>query len=108
MFLHITNQGYLHLDNPRFNKAVFMYKIMTRVAPSYLSKRFKIIHGRYKDNIYIPLPRIDLFMTSLTFSGAKLWNATPKSLKNSKTLFSFKNAYVKHLFANCDQLTFSI
>ena len=80
-----------------FNKAVFMYKIMKQIAPSYLTKRFKVIRGRHKDIIFIPRPRIDLFMSSLAFSGAKLWNTAPKLIKNSNTLSSFKMAYIKHL-----------
>ena len=80
------------------NKATFMYKIMTCIAPPYLSKRFKLIHSRFKDVVFIPRPRTDLFMTSLTFSGAKLWNDMPRFLKNKSTLFSFKIALKRYLF----------
>ena len=81
----------------RFNKGVFMYKIMNGLAPSYLVDKFPSIQVRSKTKIFIPRPRTDLFMSSFTFSGSKLWNEMPCHLKSFSSLFSFKKAYSKFL-----------
>ena len=81
----------------RFNKGVLMYKIMNNLSPPYLYDKFKMLNIRDKFSIFIPRPRTDLFMTSLSYSGAKLWNELPDSLKHKNSLPSFKAGYHKLL-----------
>ena len=82
-----------------FNKAVFMYKIINKLTPSYLLAKFQYIDVRNKQVIYIRRPRTNLFMTSLSYSGAKLWNELSQTLKSKTTLVAFKKAYYAHLMA---------
>ena len=82
----------------RFNKAVFMYKIMNDHTPSYLCENFLLRNVRGKSNIMTPHPRTDLFKSSLVYSGSVLWNEMPDFLKQKNTLISFKKACHKYLF----------
>lgn len=81
----------------RYNKGVLMYKIMNHLSPTYLYEKFKTITVRNKFPIFVPHPRTDLFMSSLSFSGSKLWNELPGYLKEKHSLQSFKAAYHKYL-----------
>ena len=67
----------------KYNKGILMKKIMVGNAAPSLSRLFPINPTRDQIKINIPTPRIDLFKTSLTFSGASLWNSLPYSLKNT-------------------------
>ena len=65
------------------NKGIFMYKIMFESAPAYLKQLFQVNRSQGMNKISITILRIDLFKSSLTYSGAVLWNSLPESLKNS-------------------------
>ena len=81
----------------QYNKAVMMYKIMNGYAPSPLISRFPKNQSRYTDNILIKKPRLDLFKTSLAYSGSTLWNTLPGDIKNRTSIGSFKSAYKSFL-----------
>ena len=68
----------------KYSKGIYMKKIMIGNAPYSLRCLFPINSTRDQIKINIPTPRIDLFKTSLTFSGASLWNSLPLSLKHSQ------------------------
>ena len=77
-----------------YNKLVFMYKITNNLSPPYLSQLFKLRDTPYEalwGNLTVPTPRIDLYKSSLLYSGSKLWNELPKSIKYAPSLSSFKN-----------------
>ena len=80
----------------KYNKGIYMKKIMVGNAPSSLRYLFPINHTRDHIKINIPTPRIDLFKTSLTFSGASLWNSPPLSLKTQSSKL-FKKHYLSYL-----------
>ena len=80
-----------------FNKGILMHKIITGKVPPYLTNSFSINQSRCKLNIHVPTPRIDLYKSSLTYSGAKLWNSIPKSVKESKSTNVFKQRYSSYL-----------
>ena len=63
----------------KYNKGIYMKKIMVGNAPFPIN----LTHDQIKINI--PTPRIDLFKTSLTFSGASLCNSLPLSLKTQSS-----------------------
>ena len=81
----------------KYNKAVMMFRIMNGFAPSTLTARFPLNKSRYTDNIIIPRPRLDLYKSSLTYSGGTLWNSLPKSIKNKSIIGSFKRTYKSYL-----------
>ena len=65
-----------------YNKARFMQKILSGKAPTYLVKRVSInLYSRnYSRKLNVPMPRLDLFKSSLMYSGPTLWNSLPVAL----------------------------
>ena len=68
-----------------------MKKILEGHAPIYLSNLFKHSSIRGRKHLVLPQPRIDLFKSSLSYSGLVLGNILPDDLKQIKTLNTFKN-----------------
>ena len=72
-----------------FNKAVLMFKVNSRMTPSYITSLFRESNNR--PNIYVlPKRRIDLVQTSLSFSGSSCWNLLPVAIKTAGTIKRFK------------------
>lgn len=81
-----------------YNKAVLVFKILNKQAPSYLEAllcRSSIRYG--SPNLIKPFSRIDLFQTSVSFSGADTWNKLPNKTKNAKIMSSFKQSLKEHI-----------
>ena len=80
------------------NKAVFMFKIINNLTPEYLKSLFFLQTYRHSSRtLILPKTRIDLYKSSLSFSGAVLWNSLPISIRSCKTLKTFRSAVVQHL-----------
>jgi len=76
-----------------FNKAIHMHKIAHNKAPSYLLGLFTPLqsrHTRSNERLMVPRPRVDIFKSSFSFSGASLWNSLPPQIKHCTSLSSFK------------------
>jgi hypothetical protein len=83
------------------NKAMLMHKIVDGKAPQYLLTMFRHSQTRYinqRNNLVVTRPRIDLFKTSFSFSGASLWNSLPTKVKSLKSHKAFRNALYKLFF----------
>ena len=81
-----------------YNKGVFMYRALTNSAPVYISSLYKAPHSSSRNNyLQLPKPRIDLFKTSMAFSGALFWNSFPVHLRSCHSLSSFKRNLREHL-----------
>ena len=81
-----------------YNKALLVFKILNDQAPNYLEALLCRATVRYGSlNLIKLLSRIDLFQTSLSFSGADNWNKLPYELKKTKTISSFKRNLKKHI-----------
>ena len=99
--IHISD--YKQLDilplKSRFllNKGTMMQKIMLHRAPLCLIKKFQFNVSRHFHKIIIPLPRLDLYKTSLAYSGGTLWNNLPISIKSTTSLLTFRKNFHKHL-----------
>ena len=79
-----------------FNKAVLVFKAYKNLAPPYLKQLFIFSNIRATSRyITLPKPRIDLFKTSFSFSGASLWNIIPNQIKSCNSLTSFKTQLYK-------------
>ena len=88
----------------KHNKAVLMYRVHHDLVPQTLSARFKENPSRYSQNLIVPKPRIDLFKTSLIYSGGSLWNSLPKTVKEKKSLKSFKEAFKLYLLKSLEEI----
>ena len=61
------------------NKRTFMHKSMFESAQLYLRQLSQVNRSKGLNKITITIPRIDLFKSSLTYSGAVLWNLLSES-----------------------------
>ena len=78
-----------------YNKGVFMYRALTNSAPVYIPSLYKAPHSSSRNNyLHLPKPRIDLFKTSMAFSGALFWNSLLVHLRSCHSLSSFKNEHL--------------
>ena len=85
----------------QYNKLILMQKIVNGKTPSYLTKLIKKSTIRLDSkNLITPPSRIDLYQTSLAFSGSQLWNKLPMELKKLTSLYSFKKRVHEHLLKN--------
>ena len=75
------------------NKAVFMRKVTLTKTPLHITELFPRTTNPYaglRNELVVPWPRIDLVKTSISFSGARLWNALPISIRSIKNIDTFK------------------
>ena len=81
-----------------YNKARFIHKILSGKAPTYLVKRVSInLYSRnYSRKLNVPMPRLDLFKSSLMYSGPTLWNSLPVALTEPSTVSVFKHRLSTH------------
>ena len=63
-----------------FNKALLIFKANRSMVPSYITSLFSECNNRTIRYI-LPKPRIDLYKTSLAFSGPSVWNTLPVGIK---------------------------
>ena len=84
------------------NKARFMHTILSGKAPTYLLEKVSVNH--YSRNcsrkLNVPMPRLDLFKSSLMFSGPTLWNSLPIALTETITVSVFKIGLYKHMLSS--------
>ena len=85
-------------DRVKYNKAIFAYKALNDLTPSYISSLLKPmseIHAlnlRSADNgtLHIPFARTELYKGSFSCSAPKLWNSLPQTVRDSDSLITFK------------------
>ena len=101
---HLTNNHTLSTDDKlkaikilplkkhlEFKKIVMIHKIYNDQTPKYLSNFITKATDRYSSmNLIVPKPKLDLYKTSLSFSGSNLWNNIPDRLKSKTSFNSFK------------------
>lgn len=86
-----------------YQKAILMFKTMHDLAPSYLKDIFRYtgeIHNRNLRStshnlLYIPKPKCELYRKSMAFSGSKIWNTIPETVKNANSVQQFKQRYLQ-------------
>ena len=80
-----------------YHKYLVMCSIINNLSPVYLKQFIQCRHisqyhlrSDFSNNLSLPFPHTELFKKSLQYSGAKLWNALPVNVKESKGLVDFK------------------
>ncbi len=79
-----------------------MYKCMNGMCPEYLTSSIKPISKIHKLNLrsvedkklYVPKPKTELYRKCFAYSGAKVWNSLPLSVKNATSVNEFKHLYL--------------
>jgi len=82
------------------NKGAFMRKIQSSAAPQYLSDLFSPAASPYKtarNSLFIPRPRLDILKTSISYSGAHIWNSLPEHVKQTSSQVTFRARLFRHL-----------
>ena len=74
-----------------YNKEVLIHKIMSGKVPPSLTAKCSINKSRHSGKFNIPIPRTDLFKSSLVYSGSVLWNSLPDSLRLPANTGTFKS-----------------
>ena len=75
-----------------FNVALLIFKILQGHAPSYLNDLLTKSQNQGRSiKLLLPLPRIDLFKSSLSFCGSKVWNSLPPCITNCNTINFFQS-----------------
>ena len=86
----------------QFNKGVFMYNVHKQSSPHYIKELFTLEQSSSRTRsgpvFKVPRPRIDLYKTSLLFSGSSLWNSLPIKVRGACSLSSFKDSLFRYLF----------
>ena len=92
-----------------YQKSILLYKIKHEPSPSYLHQLFpttyltsRVLRSNTQDNLNIPRPNTEKFKHSFQYSGARLWNDLPANIRNSNSLYSFKNSMLKHIKSKRD------
>ena len=84
-----------------YNKGLFMYWLLSNESPEYISNLYTHTPSCYSSsrNYHFSLsrPRIDIFRTSISFSGVCLWNNLPLTVRSCQSLSSFKRKLRAHL-----------
>ena len=104
--------GWAQLNSMRqFHKAIMTFKIVNGLAPPYLNKMSTFNktlnnYGLRSSSYDLELPncRTNYYKDSFAFSGAKVWNALPRHLKEETSLDDFKSelkkVYYRHQLDN--------
>lgn len=81
-----------------YNTAVLMLKMRLHKTPPYLNDLIVHASDRYGSDKYIlPLPRVDIFKSSFSFSGPSVWNSLPSHITQCHTMSNFK-LHLRHFF----------
>ena len=84
-----------------YNKGFFIYRVLSNEAPEYISNLYTHTPSRYSSSrnyqLSLPRPRTDIFKTSISFSGAYLWNNLPLTVRSCQSVSSFKRKLRSHL-----------
>ena len=94
--------GILNLpQQPTYNKGVFMHKVLNNNSQNYLPQLFFSHQSHYTNSRNnLCMPRLDLFKTSISFSGASLWYYLPQNVKSCISLLCFKRNLYKYMSEN--------
>ena len=82
-----------------YHKCIFMYNVHKNNCPSYLTNHFRHVSQvqRYNlrnydvNNFIIPKPKLELFKSSIQYSGTVLWNNLPQRIKILTLCLYLKN-----------------
>jgi len=101
LFFNARIKPHIDYASVVYNKGLFMYRILSNEAPEYIFNLYTHTPSCYSSSrnyhLSLPRPRIDVFKTSISFSGAYLWNNLPLTVRSCQSLSSFKRKLRAHL-----------
>ena len=96
--------GWMKFDERvNYRKAILMYKSLHNLAPTYLSSKFTYTSDIHQVNLrsisdstlYAPKPNLEIYRKTFAYSGSKIWNALPESIRSAPSLWAFKQRYLR-------------
>ncbi len=82
-----------------------MFKSKNGLAPTYINDLIKPASEQPRNtrfslsnNYIVPELNTELYRSSFSYSGPKLWNTLPKGTKECQSVFKFKNKYKSQYF----------
>ena len=105
----VKELGWMNVSQRRdYFTAVLVYKSLHGIAPDHLSDLFTYVRdiNRYStrststNELFVPRVKKSIFMRSLQYNGAKLWNSLPQSLRSAGTLGIFKHGCKSFILKN--------
>ena len=100
----IRNVGWQTIrERYEFLTCCITYKARNNLAPNYISDLFSSVaehhsvltRGSTNNNLYLPKPNLAIFKSSLSYSGANLWNSLPMHIRDSPTYNTFNSRLKK-------------
>ena len=75
-----------------YRKAVLMYKSLHNLAPTNLSNKFTYTSSIHQvslrsltdSTLYVPKPNLEIYRKTLAYSGPKIWNTLPESVRSDQ------------------------
>ena len=71
-----------------------MHRIVSGKVPPYLTAKCSLSQSQHCGKVNIPIPRIDLFKSSLVYSGSVLWHSFHDSPRLQYSTETFKSRYM--------------
>ena len=96
--------GWLRFDERvDYRKAILMYKSLNNLAPAYLTNKFTYTHNIHELNLrsatnntlYMPKPNLEIYRRSLSYSGSRIRNSLPESVRSAQNVDAFKLLYLR-------------
>ena len=100
--LMLTELGWLNIRQLiMFDLGVFMFHINRGMTPQFVNNMFNNIsdihhyqtRGSLQDNYFRILINKQITKTAISYSGPKLWNDIPGSIRDSPSLETFKKRF---------------
>ena len=93
-------------DINQLNTALFVFKSINNLVPSPINYELQA-RGQYNlrriNQLNVPFARYKQTQRVLHVRGAKLWNELPQTMKQQRTLHSFKFHFKKYLLQSYGQ-----
>jgi len=95
---------WLRIENQCFyDMCIFVFKILNNQFPEFLFDVLTVreVRGmmtRQSNDLYVPRTNTVTGAKMLTVRGPQIWNEIPRDIRNTGSLYSFKNKLKKYLF----------
>ena len=92
-------------DRVKYRKALLVFKSVKGLAPDYMCELFESVQmvssrntrSNARDDLYVPRARTQLFQSTLTISGANIWNKLSTAIRSCNSVADFKCAYMREI-----------
>ena len=90
-----------------YNKDILLYKSVNNMSPTYISNLFNFqnsenysLRSVENNNMAIPKHNTELFKNCFQYSGTKIWNALPITLRTACSLPASKHNLYRNIISN--------